>query len=85
MGKEDTGRIAGGGALAESCLEVEAGLFRKPGLTTLVVQNCPPDPRLFRCPDQQGAARPSRVETMSTPGLINSSDPEWPVAKDMAG
>ena len=66
-------RIPGGGALAESYAEVEAGLFRKSKAVTLIVQNCSAESRVFRLPKSVPEKAPSRIETLATPDLTTTS------------
>lgn len=72
-------RIPGGGALAESYLEVEAGLFRKPKAMTLIIQNCSSEPRSFNLSESLGGKIPQRIETLATPDLIKTPGPEMAV------
>ena len=76
-------RIPGGGALAESYFEVEAGLFRKPKSITLIIQNCSTDERVFRLPRMVPEKMPSQVETLSTPDLTSTSTSVIPMSQSV--
>jgi len=73
-------RVPGGGALAESYLEVEAALFRLPGRATLVIQNCSPEARAFTLPESIHSGAPACVETLAAPDLT-ASGPLAPAAR----
>ena len=62
-------RTPGGGALSESYLEIEAGLFRKPTAETLIIQNCSAQGRVFRLPKSVSEKPPLRIETLATSNL----------------
>ena len=76
-------RIPGGGALAESYLEIEAGLFRKPKSITLIIQNCSAEERVFRLPRMVSEKIPSQVETLSTPDLTSTSASVTPMSQSV--
>jgi len=73
-------RVPGGGALSESYLEVEAALFRLPGRTTLIIQNCSPEARAFTLPASIHPGAPASVETLAAPELT-ASGPFAPAAQ----
>jgi hypothetical protein len=62
-------RVPGGGAIDEGYLEVEAGLFRAAGRTTLIVQNCSPVARTLRLPESVPENAPSSIEILGAPDL----------------
>jgi hypothetical protein len=66
--------IPGGGKVNEGYRAVEAGLFRAPGVTTLIIQNCSPEPRSFAIPESFSGQPPSEIQTLSTPRLASD---EW--------
>ena len=76
-------RIPGGGALAESYFEVEAGLFRKSKAVTLIIQNCSAESRVFRLPKSVPEKAPSRIETLATPDLTATSANVTPTSQSV--
>ena len=70
--------IPGGGALSEGYFEVEAGLFEKPGATTLLLQNCSAEPRSLNLQQLPGGKLPQQIETLATPDLTKTPGTELP-------
>jgi hypothetical protein len=75
-------RIPAGGALGESYFEVEAALFHKPQLTTLLVHNCSAEPRRLSLTELPGGKRPQQIETLATPELMKTPAPGMPATVD---
>jgi len=65
--------LPGGGVLGESYREVEAGMFIKPKVTTLIIQNCSAQKRVVLLPNAVSEKAPTQVETLPTTELTSTS------------